>query len=69
MDNAFQRRFKFKMIENELDNAAQYDIIIGRIDEKETSTDVRWGSFRKWINKKILSLNSVLSKSEDKSLG
>lgn len=69
MDNAFQRRFKFKMIENELDNAAQYDIIIGRNNENETSTEVRWGSFRKWINKKILSQNTTLSKSEDKCLG
>jgi len=69
MDNAFQRRFKFKMIENELDNAAQYDIIIGKDGENETSTGVRWGSFRNWINKKILSQKGTLSKSEDKCLG
>ena len=69
MDNAFQRRFKFKMIENELDDAAQYDIIIGKGSENETSTGVHWGSFRNWINKKILSQKGVLSKSEDKCLG
>ena len=69
MDNAFQRRFKFKMIENELDDAAQYDIIIGKGEESEVSTGVRWGSFRNWINKKILSQKGILSKSEDKCLG
>lgn len=69
MDNAFQRRFKFKMIENELDDAAQYDIIIGKDEESEVSTGVRWGSFRNWVNKKILSQKGILSKSEDKCLG
>lgn len=69
LDNAFQRRFKFRMIDNDLNDVAQYDIVIGKNDGNETSTEVRWGSFRNWINKKILSQKGALSKSEDKCLG
>ena len=67
LDNAFQRRFKFEMIDNDLDDPAQYDIVIG--EEDESHKGVRWGSFRDWINEKILRLNSERSKSEDKCLG
>ena len=69
MDNAFQRRFKFRMIENKLDNEAQYNILIGKNKKDETTTEVRWGDFRKWINRKILNQSSSFSKSEDKCLG
>lgn len=61
MDNAFQRRFKSKMIRNDLKNAAQYNIKIER-------TNVYWGAFRDWINDKILSTPSI-SKADDKCLG
>ena len=62
MDNAFQRRFKSKMIRNSLDNMAQFDLKIG-------DTGVRWGDFREWINEKILAPETGLKKAEDKCLG
>ena len=63
MDNAFQRRFKSKMIRNELDeNSAQYKT---EIDD----TGVYWGKFRKWINEKILLPQSAVLKADDKCLG
>lgn len=63
MDNAFQRRFKSKMIRNVLDeNSAQYKT---EIDD----TGVCWGNFREWINEKILAPETGLKKAEDKCLG
>jgi len=63
MDNAFQRRFKSKMIRNVLDeNSAQYKT---EIDD----TDVYWGDFRKWINEKILLPQTAVLKADDKCLG
>ena len=63
MDNAFQRRFKSKMIRNVLDeNSAQYQT---EIDD----TGVCWGKFREWINEKILLPQTALLKAEDKCLG
>lgn len=63
MDNAFQRRFKSKMIRNVLDeNSAQYKT---EIDD----TGVYWGDFRKWINEKILLPQTAVSKADDKCLG
>ena len=62
MDNAFQRRFKSKMIRNSLDDTAQSDLKIG-------DTGVRWGDFRDWINVKILAPETGLNKAEDKCLG
>lgn len=66
-DNAFQRRFKSRMIRNKLSNEvfpgkAQYDI---QID----GTGVCWGKFRDWINGKILSPENGISKADDKCLG
>lgn len=61
MDNAFQRRFKSRMIRNDLDNVAQYNI-------KIEGTNVCWGAFRKWVNEKILSTPNI-SKADDKCLG
>lgn len=63
MDNAFQRRFKSKMIRNVLDeNSAQYKT---EIDD----TGVCWGDFRKWINEKILLPQTAVLKADDKCLG
>lgn len=63
MDNAFQRRFKSKMIRNVLDeNSAQYKT---EIDD----TGVCWGNFRKWINEKILLPQTAVLKADDKCLG
>lgn len=62
MDNAFQRRFKSKMIRNSLEDTAQSDLKIG-------DTGVRWGDFRNWINAKILAPETGLNKAEDKCLG
>ena len=62
MDNAFQRRFQSKMIRNNLTDTNQYNLRIG-------DTEVCWGDFRKWINKKILAPETGLVKAEDKCLG
>lgn len=63
MDNAFQRRFKSKMIRNVLDeNSAQYKT---EIDD----TGVCWGDFREWINEKILLPQTAILKADDKCLG
>ena len=63
MDNAFQRRFKSKMIRNVLDeNSAQYKT---EIDD----TGIYWGDFRKWINEKILLPQTAVLKADDKCLG
>ena len=63
MDNAFQRRFKSKMIRNILDeNSAQYKT---EIDD----TGVCWGNFREWINEKILLPQTAVLKADDKCLG
>lgn len=63
MDNAFQRRFKSKMIRNVLDeNSAQYKT---EIDD----TGVYWGKFREWINEKILLPQTAVLKADDKCLG
>ena len=63
MDNAFQRRFKSKMIRNVLDeNSAQYKT---EIDD----TGVCWGNFREWINEKILLPQTAILKADDKCLG
>lgn len=62
MDNAFQRRFKSKMIRNNLEDAAQFNLQIG-------DTGVSWGNFRNWINEKILTPETGLNKAEDKCLG
>ena len=63
MDNAFQRRFKSKMIRNVLDeNSAQYKT---GIDD----TGVCWGDFREWINEKILLPQTAVLKADDKCLG
>lgn len=63
LDNAFLRRFKLKMIRNDLKDApSQYDLQIG-------DTGIRWGNFWKWINDKILLRENGISRAEDKCLG
>lgn len=62
MDNAFQRRFKSKMIKNDLEDSTQYNL---QIDD----TGVCWGDFREWINTKILAPETGFRKAEDKCLG
>ncbi len=63
LDNAFQRRFKMKMIRNDLaENSAQYNLPIG-------DTGICWGNFWKWINGKILVRENGISRAEDKCLG
>lgn len=63
LDNAFLRRFKLKMVRNGLEeNSVQYNLLIG-------NTGIRWGNFWKWINGKILSRESGISRTEDKCLG
>ncbi len=62
LDNAFLRRFRLKMIRNDLKDSKQFDLEIG-------DSGVRWGSFRKWVNGKILSQEFGISRAEDKCLG
>ena len=65
LDNAFQRRWDMKLIQNKLDeNSDQYKAIIG-------NTNLSWGIFREQINSMILqeSKDSGLSSMEDKRLG
>lgn len=65
LDNAFQRRFDMKMIENSLDeNSLQYKTEID-------GAGVCWGDFWKWCNKKIESVTkiSALASTQDKCLG
>lgn len=63
LDNAFQRRFQTEMIPNVLDkDSEEYRLQIA-------DTGVCWGSFREWINDKILSAAGGFSRGEDKCLG
>lgn len=63
LDNAFQRRFQTEMIPNVLDkDSDEYRLQIA-------DTGVCWGSFREWINDKILSAAGGFSRGEDKCLG
>lgn len=63
LDNAFLRRFRLKMIRNDLKDApSQYELQIG-------DTGIRWGNFWKWINDKILLRENGISRAEDKCLG
>ena len=62
LDNAFQRRFSMRMVQNSLTDLAQYNLQIGK-------TGVYWGRFWEWINERILSPDSRISNAEDKCLG
>jgi 5-methylcytosine-specific restriction endonuclease McrBC GTP-binding regulatory subunit McrB len=62
LDTAFQRRWRMRMIENNIDTAihAKNPIL---------DTSVTWAQFNTAINRLILDANSRLSSSEDKRLG
>ena len=80
LDNAFQRRFDMELVRNEFELATK-DVdkskyggfktadIQTQHDAKIADTDVKWGDFWEWINKKIVSTLKGLSSSEDKRLG
>ena len=80
LDNAFQRRFDMELVRNEFELATK-DVdkskyggfktadIQTQHDAKIADTDVKWGDFWEWINKKIVSTLKGLSSTEDKRLG
>ena len=63
LDTAFQRRWQFKCIPNDIDNSTYANSIIEH-------TSIKWGCFAKTINELIINQNSANSlKSSDKRLG
>ena len=62
LDTAFQRRWRMRMIENNIESAIH-------AHTKILDTSVTWGQFNTAINKLILEANSRLSSAEDKRLG
>ena len=80
LDNAFQRRFDMELVRNKFELATK-DVdkskyggfrtadIQTQHDAKIADTDVKWGDFWEWINKKIVSTLKGLSSTEDKRLG
>ena len=62
LDTAFQRRWRMRMIENNIGKAIHAKNVI-------LDTTVTWEQFNTAINKLILETNSRLSSSEDKRLG
>ena len=77
LDNAFQRRFDMQLIRNEFEtftNLDQQEVFASekiRMQHDATigDTEVSWGKFWKWINKKITQELKGLSSTEDKRLG
>jgi hypothetical protein len=63
LDTAFQRRWRMRIIENDVDKATK---VAGL---KILDTDVTWATFNKAINVQILALNVGMTSSEDKRLG
>ena len=63
LDTAFQRRWKMRMIENDVDKAT----IISNL--KILDTSITWSRFNKVINAQILVKNMGMTSSEDKRLG
>ena len=61
LDTAFQRRWKMRLIENDLDDS---DFAIEILN-----TGKKWNEFCKGINKFIIDINSSTLSSEDKRLG
>jgi hypothetical protein len=62
LDTAFQRRWRMRMIENNINQAEHADKPI-------LDTDITWKQFNDTINDRILTANSQLTSSEDKRLG
>ena len=65
LDTAFQRRWKMRMIENDLNAICHADILNTPI----VDTNVSWKKFLKIINESIINVNSELNSYEDKRLG
>lgn len=62
LDTAFQRRWRMRLIQNDIDSAVHA--------EKEIlDTKVKWKDFCKIINRQILESNNTITSSEDKRLG
>ena len=64
LDTAFQRRWRMRMIENDLDGLS-----LEFANHRILDTSVTWKKFISVINSFILSKNTHLSSSEDKRLG
>lgn len=62
-DSAFQRRWKMRMVRNNVDKAVKI------ANQKILDTDVTWKVFNKKINELILTHNIGISSAEDKRLG
>lgn len=65
LDNAFQRRWTMKMIDNNFDDPNEKDFYSTPV----LGTDVSWEKFCTTINDAILEKNQSLMSSEDKRLG
>lgn len=63
LDTAFQRRWKMRMIENDVDKATAISNL------KILDTSITWSRFNKVINAQILVKNMGMTSSEDKRLG
>lgn len=72
-DNAFQRRIDLKLVPNEFEEGNYDGFKTEEIRDQHNAliadTDVKWGGFWEWINKKIVSTLKGLSSTEDKRLG
>ena len=62
LDTAFKRRWKMKMIENDIDKCTFADI-------KILDTDITWRRFVEVINKLVIENNSMVVSNEDKRIG
>lgn len=63
LDNAFQRRWKMKLVPNDLGkDSVQYKL-------KIENTGVVWGKFRESVNQRILEVSDGVSSLSDKRLG
>ena len=77
LDNAFQRRFGMQLVRNEFEKDESQNQFGGYKDadvQKQhdatiADTNVKWGDFWEWINKKIVTTLKGLSSTEDKRLG
>ena len=67
LDNAFQRRFDMELVHNEFD--LDKPSVNVQYNAKIADTNIKWGQFWEWINKKIVSTLKGLSSTEDKRLG
>lgn len=67
LDNAFQRRFDMELVRNEFD--LDKPSVNVQYNAKIADTNIKWGQFWEWINKKIVSTLKGLSSTEDKRLG